>query len=110
VQPRLNQRMIEQAKVFPTGHKHEPSYIGEHGPVAVLPVEAQQRTFWWKVVGRQVPTNGGDPLAQFLAISPVPTVAKAAEPLITVRLRHRCPRPDHFPSLAAPVARSTHVI
>jgi hypothetical protein len=53
VQLRLNQRMIEQAIVFPTGHKHEPSYIGEHGPVAVLPVEAcaavRSGGRWWAV-------------------------------------------------------------
>jgi hypothetical protein len=42
VQPRLNQRMIEQVIVFAARHQREPSHIGEHGPVAILPIAPQQ--------------------------------------------------------------------
>ena len=41
VQPCRNLRMIEQVVVFATGDKGEPSHIGEHGSVAILPVEAR---------------------------------------------------------------------
>jgi hypothetical protein len=41
VQPRLNQRMIEQVIVFPAGDKREASHIGEHSPVPILAVEAR---------------------------------------------------------------------
>jgi len=33
-----------------------------------------------KVMGRQIPTNGHKPLAQFFPIVPVPSVAETAEP------------------------------
>ncbi len=42
VQARLKPRMIEQVIVFATGDKGEPSHIGEHGPVAILSIEAEQ--------------------------------------------------------------------
>jgi hypothetical protein len=67
VQARLNQRMIEQAIGFVAGHKREASHIGQHGSRAVLPIEPQQRAFWWEVVGCQIPANGGETLAQFLS-------------------------------------------
>ena len=35
VQTRRNAWMIEQAVVFATGHKREPSQIGEHGPIPI---------------------------------------------------------------------------
>jgi hypothetical protein len=110
VQASLNLRMIEQAIVFPTGHKRKTSEIGEYRPVAILSIEPQQRAFLWKVVGRQIPTNRGDPFAQFFPIAPVPSVPETAEPLITVCLRHRCACPDTLPAFATSVARSTHVI
>ena len=39
VQTCLNQRVIEHAGVFASGHKREPSHIGEDGSGAILPVE-----------------------------------------------------------------------
>src|SRR5262249_24466628 len=110
VQACLNQRMIKQVIIFATGHKREASHIGEHYPVAILAIEAQQRAFWWMLVCRQIPPNGRNCLAQFLSISAIPTVPKPAEPLITVCLSNRCPRSHDFPTLAAPVARCTDVI
>src|SRR5260370_36459507 len=86
VQACLNERMIKQVIVFATGDKGEPGHIGEHGPVAILSVETQQRAFLRQVMGRQIPTNGGDSLTQFLPIPPVPAIAKRAQPLITVCL------------------------
>jgi hypothetical protein len=42
VQPRLNQRMIEQVIVFPARHKRERGHIGEHRPVAILPIQTRE--------------------------------------------------------------------
>lgn len=39
MQPGLNERMIEQMIVFPAGHKREPSEIGEHDPIAIVPIQ-----------------------------------------------------------------------
>jgi hypothetical protein len=39
VQACLNERMVEQAIVFPAGDKCEASHIGEHRSIAVLPIE-----------------------------------------------------------------------
>jgi len=64
VQARLNQRMIEQVIVFAARHKRERGHIGEHDPVAILPVEPRASCVRGGcVVGRQIPTNGGEPLA-----------------------------------------------
>ena len=46
VQACLNERMIKQVIVFATGHKGEPGHIREHGPVAILSIEPEQRAFW----------------------------------------------------------------
>src|SRR5258708_39734152 len=91
-------------------HKREPSHIGEHRPIAILPIEAQQGAFLRKLVGSQIPANGGTRLAQFFPIAPVSAVAETTEPLRTVRLQHRGSCPDHFPAFATPVARRTDVI
>ena len=45
VQPRLNLRMSEQVIVFAARHKREPSHIGEHRPIAILPIKPDQRVF-----------------------------------------------------------------
>ena len=102
--------MIEQAIFFAARHKREPSHIGKHGSSAILPIEPQQRAFLRKVGGNQISANGREAPSQFLSISTVAPIPETAEPLITMCLRNRCARPDHFPTLAAPVARSTHVI
>jgi len=39
VQPRLNERVIEQAIVFAARHKREASHIGKHSSRAILPIE-----------------------------------------------------------------------
>src|SRR5437764_3765849 len=41
VQPRLNERMIEQVIVFAARHKRKRGHIGEHGPIAILPIKAR---------------------------------------------------------------------
>jgi hypothetical protein len=55
--------MIKQVIVFATGHKREPSHIGEHRSIAVLPIEPEQCAFLWKLMSRQTPANGRKPLA-----------------------------------------------
>jgi hypothetical protein len=46
VQACLNERMVEQAIVFPAGDKREASHIGEDRSIAILPIEPHQRAFW----------------------------------------------------------------
>src|SRR5579883_976554 len=58
----------------------------------------------------QIAANGRESLTQFFPVAPVPSVSEIAEPLRAMRLRYRGPRPDHFPALAAPVARGTYLI
>src|SRR5579875_2177436 len=61
-------------------------------------------------MGRQIPANGRECLAPFLSIAPVSSVPETAEPLRTVRLRHRGACPDHLSSFASPVTRGAHII
>src|SRR5512142_2606960 len=56
VQTCLDQRMIEDAVLFATGHKREPGQISEHGSGSILAVEPQQSVCLWKLIGRQIPT------------------------------------------------------
>jgi hypothetical protein len=100
VQTCLNQRVIKHTVFFAAGHKGEASEIGEHRSGAVLPIKAQKRVFLWELVGSQIPTNGGERLAQFLSIATVPAIAKTAEPLIAVSLADDGPRPDDLSPLA----------
>src|SRR6266849_2111630 len=110
MQTHLNQRMIKHTVFFASGHTSEASEIGEHHAQAILPIKPYQRAFWWKLVCCQIPTNGDKSLAQFFSVLPIAPVPETAEPLITMCLRNGCTCPDHFPALAAPVARSTDVI
>ena len=110
VQACLNERMIEHAVFFATGHKGKAGQIGEHRSGAVLAIKPQQGVFLWELICRQIATNGRERFPQFLSVSPVATVAKTAEPLIAVRLRNRCARPDDFPTFAPFVARGTDLI
>src|SRR6266480_7993649 len=80
VQTLLNQRVIEHAVFFATGHKREPSHIGEHGSGAILPVEPQQGARSVELRRREIAPNGRDPPTQFLPVMPVAAVAKRAEP------------------------------
>ena len=102
--------MIEQVIVFAARHKREPSHIGEHGSVTILPIEPEQRARRFELIRCQISANGRKPLAQFFPIASVPAVPETTEPLIAVRLSNRCSCPDDFPTLAAPVARSADVI
>ena len=106
----LNERMIEDAVLFAAGHKRKASYIGEHSSRAILPVEPQQRAFLRKVGGSQIPTNGGEPLAQFLPISPIASVAKRAEPVERVGLTDGSPCANDFSPLTPRVARRADLI
>ena len=110
MQTGLNERMVEHTIFFATGDKGEPSQIGKHRSGPIQTIEPHQRAFLWKLVCRQILANSRESFAQFLSISPVPPVSEPPEPLRTVRLRHRCPRPDHFPAFATPVARRADVI
>jgi len=107
VQTRLNERMIKHAVLFATGHESEASQINEYGPSPILAVEPQQGALRWELIHGEIPTNGAEPLAQFLPIATVPPVAKRTEPVVTMSLRNRCACPDHLPTLAVSVARST---
>jgi hypothetical protein len=80
MQTSLNQRVIKQAIVFSARDKGKASHIGEDRSIAILPIEPEHCAFWWDLMGRQIPANGGDHLAQFLPIAPVPSVPETAEP------------------------------
>jgi len=80
VQASLNQRMIEEVRVFPTHHEREACHIGEHCSIAVLPIEPEQCAFLWKLMSCQIPANGRKPLAQFFPVSPIAPGAETAEP------------------------------
>ena len=59
---------------------------------------------------REILVNGSQALAQFRSIQPIASVPETAEPLVTMGLIYRAPCSDHLPTLAAPIARRTHVI
>jgi hypothetical protein len=88
----------------------KPATSASTAPLPYCPSRREPRAFLRKVMSRQIPTNGHKSFAQFFPIASVPTIAETAEPLITVHLSNRCPRSDDFPTLAAPVARSTDLI
>src|SRR5260221_1533860 len=76
----------------------------------MLAVKSEQGVFWGKLVYREIPTEGGEARAEFRSVQPIASVPETAEPLVTMGLRHCCACPDHLPTLAASVARGTHVI
>jgi hypothetical protein len=110
VQTRLDPWMIESGVLFATGHKSETGQIGEHGPGAILSIEAEEGTFLRELVCSQIPINGRETLTQFLSIATVPFVAKRTEPVETVGLTDDRAGTHNLPALAAPVASSTDVI
>jgi hypothetical protein len=57
-----------------------------------------------------IPANGSKPLTQFFPISPIPTVAKRAEPLIAMGLSNRCACPNNLSAFATSVARGADLI
>jgi hypothetical protein len=82
VQPRLNQRMVEQAVVFATGHKREPRQISQHSPVPILAIEAEQRLFLRELIRREIGADGGEALAQFRSVQSIASVSETTEPLV----------------------------
>jgi hypothetical protein len=110
VQPCLYQRMIKQTVLFAPSHKSKASKVGEHRAQAILPIKPQQGAFWWELACCEIPTNGRERLAQFLSIATVPAIAKTAEPVVVVSLRHDGARPDDLPALASRVTRGTDLI
>ncbi len=80
MQTRLDEGMIEHRVLFAPGHEREASEIGEHGSRAILPVEPEQSALLWELVRREIPTDGGEALAQFRSVATVAAVAKRAEP------------------------------
>src|SRR6266702_4460461 len=103
-------RNAHRAFLFPTGHKREACYIGEYGSGPILAVKPEQRARGFELIGGEIATNGRKPLAQFLSVPSVPSVANRAEPLVAVRLADRGPCANHLPALAASVARGAHII
>ena len=72
--------MIEHRVVFAAGHKGKASQIGEDRPAAILSIEPQQRMGLWELMRREIATNGGEALTQFLPLASIPFVPKTAEP------------------------------
>jgi len=110
MQTRLDQRVIEHRVLFAASHEGEAREIGEHGPRAILPVEPKQATCWRELVRCEVASDRRECLAQFHSVASVASIAKTAEPVVTVSLRDDCAGAHHFPALAPRVARGTHVI
>jgi len=67
MQTRLDERMIEHAVLFATGHERESSQIGEHGPGAIVSVEPEESTFLEELVCRKIARDQGKGLAPFRA-------------------------------------------
>jgi hypothetical protein len=80
VQTRLDQRMIECAVLFATGHKGKASQISEHGSGAILAVKPEQRALRGELIRREILTNGGESLSQLLSVASIAFVPKTAEP------------------------------
>ncbi len=102
--------MIKRGVLLAASHKREIGQIGEDGPGAILSIEPEQGARLWKLVGREIPTNGRKRLSQFLPVLSIVAVSKTAEPVVTVGLTDDRARPYHLPTLAAPVARRTDLI
>ena len=92
---------------FAAHHKRQPSEISEDGSRAILPVEAQQNTFFSVVMGLSVALYGRDCPTQFCSVFPIAGVSKCAEKLMRMRLQNRGTAPHDFPPLASGVAGST---
>ena len=58
VQTCLDQRVIEHAVLFATGHVGEAGQISQHGSRAILSVESEQGALCRKLVCRQIPLDG----------------------------------------------------
>ena len=71
VQTRLHKRMIQYGVVFATGHKREPSQVGEHSTGAILPIEPDQGALLLHLVCSKVTTDSRQSLAEFFSVEPV---------------------------------------
>src|SRR5512135_3432846 len=108
MQPGLDAWVIQYGVVLAPRHKRVACQIREDRFRAIGSIQAQQRTLRGELVCSKVGADGLDPLAQFLAIHPVPFVAEAAEPLMTVGLQDGGAGTYHLASLTSGVARGTH--
>jgi hypothetical protein len=82
---------------FATHHKRQPSEISEDGSRTILPVEAEQNTFFKVVMGFSVALYGRDGSPQFCSVFPIARVSKRAEKLMRMRLQNRRTAPHDFP-------------
>jgi len=71
---------------FATHHKRQPSEISEDGSRTILPIEAEQNTFFRVVMGFSVALHGCDGPTQFGSVFPMAGVSKRAEKLMRMRL------------------------
>ena len=106
----LDQRMIEDGVFLATRHKGEGGQVNEHSSRPILPVKPEQRARRFELMRREIATDSCQPLAQFLPVASVPSVAETAEPLIAVRLTNGRAGAHNLPTLASSVARSADLI
>jgi len=98
---------LQDLIVFAAHHIGQSCQVGQDGSCAILPIEAQQNTFFRVVMSLSVAVYGRDGPTQFCPVFPVAGVSKRAEKLMRMRLQNRGPAPHDFPSLASGVAGST---
>ncbi len=79
VQACLDEGMVEHAVLFASGHESKTCEIAEHRSRAILAVKPNQGARGIELIRFEIATNGSEPLAQFLPIAPVPTIAETAD-------------------------------
>jgi hypothetical protein len=107
VQARLDVGTIEDPVVFATGDIRQVAHIADNCPVAILAIEAQQRSLGGKAVGLEIRLDSRLRPAQFLAILPVARVAKAGHPLMRMHVQDGRAGANKFPPFASGVAGGT---
>jgi hypothetical protein len=110
VQTCLDERMIQDAIFFATGHEREPSEIRTYSSRAILSIEPEQGAGLWELVRGEIARDRRKRLSQLRTILPAAAVSKTAEPLVAGGLTNDRACPHDLPPLAPRVARSTHVI
>ena len=103
-QASLDLGALQELRVFPTHHKRQSGQVGKDGSCAILPVKAQQNTFFGVVMGLSVALNGCDGPTQFSSVLAVARVSKRAQKLMSVGLQDRGTAPHHLSALASRVA------
>jgi hypothetical protein len=78
--------------------------------VPYCPSSREPRVRRGKLGRCKVARNGRQALPQFLAIAPIASIAKGAEPLEAMGLTDHRPGPHYLSALAPPIARSTELI